>query len=267
MLQYRILGPLEATRGHHPCTPTAPRALATLALLVVRANHVVSLDTIIKELWNDQPPRSGATTAQTYVYQLRRLIDEAAGGTGKDVLVTKAPGYSLLAAPDEIDVFRFERLTAGAHTLMEANRPDLASVKLREALDLWSGPPLANVEVGPVLEGYVAALEEQRIHALNLRIEADLRLGRHHQMVAELRSLIVEHPYNEWYHSLLVFTLARVGRRHDALEAYARTHRVLSEDLGLAPCSELRRIQQDVLLGRQIEPPRSMTLSIEPRSA
>lgn len=268
MLQFRILGPLEVMNGDRSCAPTAPRTLATLALLIVRANHVVALETLIKELWNHHPPRSGATTAQTYVYQLRRLIDEETeGGTAKNVLVTRAPGYTLLVEPDQIDLVRFQRLTADAHGLLAADRPDLASEKLCRALDLWSGAPLANVDAGPVLEGHVAALEEQRMQALNLRIEADLRLGRHHQMVAELRSLIVEHPYNEWYHSLLVFTLGRVGRRHDALQAYARTRQVLSEDLGLSPSNELRRIQEAVLHDRQIEPPRPMAASTESRSA
>lgn len=268
MLQFRILGPLEVWNDRRSCAPTAPRALVTLALLIVRANHVVSLETIIKELWDDHPPRSGATTAQTYVYQLRRLIDDdVATGTGKDVLITKSPGYALLVDPEQIDLFRFQRLTSEAHRLMEIDRPDLAAGKLREALDMWPGPPLANVEPGPVLEGHVAALEEQRMQALNLRIEADLRLGRHHQMVAELRSLTVEYPYNEWYHSLLVFTLGRIGRRHEALEAYSRTCRVLSEELGLRPSNELRRIQEAVLHDWAIDPPHAMAASIESRSA
>ncbi|KIQ64691.1 hypothetical protein TR51_10845 [Kitasatospora griseola] len=267
MLSFRILGPLEVMNDHRSCAPTAPRTLATLALLLLRANHVVPLETIIKELWNDQPPRSGATTAQTYIYQLRRLIDEETGGDAKQVLVTRAPGYLLSVDPQQVDLFQFQRLTAEAQSLLEAGRPDQAGPKLRRALDLWSGPPLANVDAGPVLEGYVAALEEQRMQTLNLRIEADLRLGRHHQMVAELRALIVEHPYNEWYHSLLVFTLARIGRRHDALQAYARTRRVLSEELGLAPSHELRRIQQAVLHDHEIEPPQPIAPSIESRSA
>ena len=268
MLQFRILGPLEVWNDHRPCAPTAPRALATLALLLARTNHVVSLETIIKELWEDNPPRSGATTAQTYVYQLRRLIaGDRSSGTGKDVLITKPPGYALLVEPEQVDLTRFQRLTADAHRLMEADRPDLATVKLREALDMWPGPPLANVEPGPVLGGYIAALEEQRMQALNLRIGADLRLGRHHQMVAELRALTVEHPYNEWYHGLLVFTLGRIGRRHEALEAYSRTCRVLSEELGLRPSNELRRIQEAVLHDRAIDPLQSIGASISSRSA
>ncbi|MFI8997850.1 BTAD domain-containing putative transcriptional regulator [Streptomyces sp. NPDC053542] len=243
--------------------------LRTLALLLVRANHVVPLPTIVEELWGENPPRSAATTAQTYIYQLRRLVDDqAVAGPGKDFLATRAPGYVLRCAKERIDLFDFQRLTAEAQSLMDRDLPGPASVKLREALALWSGSPLANVETGPVLEGYLASLEEQRIRALNLRIEADLQLGRVHHLVEELRSLVVEHPYNEWYHSLLIFSLARVGRRHDAMQAYARTRRVLSQDLGLTPSRELLRIIQDVVLhDREERPPFPMPSSNEPRIA
>jgi SARP family transcriptional regulator, regulator of embCAB operon len=268
LLSFKVLGTLDVVNGRRVCGPTAPRALGTLALLVLRANYVVPISSIIEELWGDSPPRSAATTAQTYIYQLRRLIDEEdCPELGKDVLVTKAPGYVLRVDPDAIDLFQFQRLTTDAQAMLACGRPELAAPALRRALDMWSGAPLANVRTGPVLDGYVAALEEERIHALNLRIEADLRLGRLHELIPELQTLVAEHPYNEWYHGLLVFALARVGRRNDALSMYARTRRLLADELGLTPCSELQRMQEAVLKNRELRPPHPMASSTELRVA
>ncbi|WP_326771186.1 AfsR/SARP family transcriptional regulator (plasmid) [Streptomyces sp. NBC_01591] len=268
MLTFKLLGPLEILNGAHHCTPTAPRTLRTLALLVVRIHYVVPLSTIVEELWGDQPPRTASTTAQTYIYQLRRIVDEQGlPVSGKELLRTRAPGYVLHCPEERTDLLHFRRLTTRAQQLLAERQAEEASVLLRQALDLWRGAPLANVSVGPVLEGYLASLEEQRMWALNLRIEADLQLGRVHQLIEELRVLVVEFPYNEWYHSLLIFSLARVGRRRDALQAYERTRCVLSEELGLSPSAELRRVLQDaVLRDEDARPPRPMPSSIEPLS-
>jgi len=271
MLSFKVLGPLEVIHGTQYRTPTAPRVLTTLALLVVRANHVVGMNTLIDELWGDGPPRSAATTAQTYVYQLRRLIDDLeaadAGPAGKQVLLTVAPGYLLRVNPDQIDAHRFERLTAEGQRLLEEGRPARAAEVLRAALAMWDGAPLANVRGGRALSGFAAALHEQHGRALDLRITADLALGRHHQLVPELRALIAEHPFNEWYHSLLVFTLGSVGRRRDALDAYRNARRTLSEELGLEPSAELNRIQAAVLQNRTVSPPSGSTFSSDARTA
>ncbi|MGW4940912.1 AfsR/SARP family transcriptional regulator [Actinoplanes sp. NPDC004185] len=258
MLTVKILGSLEVTDGHRICGPTAPRTLSTLALLVVRANYVVPMSSIIEELWGAEPPRSASTTAQTYIYQLRRMIDEDGRDNSKQVLLTKAPGYVLRVDPDNIDLWRFRRLTAEGQEQFTAGRFDQAAATLRRALAMWTGSPLANVRNGPALDGYVAAMEEERIHALNVRIEADLRLGRLHELIPELQRLAVQHPYNEWYHGLLVFALAQIGRRNDALSAYARTRRVLADELGLLPGPELQRMQDDLLQNRQLYLPHPM---------
>lgn len=266
MLTFNLLGPLEVLNGTRTCTPTAPRTLRTLALLVVRMHYAVPLSTIVEELWGDRPPRTANTTAQTYIYQLRRIVDEQRLLiSGKELFRTRAPGYVLQCPAEQTDLFHFRQLTAEAQQLLTNRQAEESSVLLRRALDLWRGAPLANVSVGPVLEGYLASLEEQRMRALNLRIEADLQLGRVHQLVEELRALVVEFPYNEWYHSLLIFTLTRVGRRRDALKAYERTRSVLSEELGLSPSAELRRVLQGaVLRDEDIRPPRPMPSSNEP---
>jgi DNA-binding SARP family transcriptional activator len=119
--------------------------------------------------------------------------------------------------------------------------------------------PLANIRLGNILEGHAAELEERRHRALDLRIEADIRLGRYHELIAELRSLVAMNPYNEWYHSVLVSALARVGRRSDALDAFARARRILCQDLGLDPSTELCRIRDAVLEGAENPLPNSVT--------
>jgi DNA-binding SARP family transcriptional activator len=260
MISFKLLGTLEVMKGDSAVTPTAPRMLNTLALLLVRANHVVPVDTIVRELWGESPPRSAATTAQTYIYQLRRWMDdEGLAVDGKSPLITRAPGYALEVAPGQIDLTDFEKLLGAGQTLMRDGRAEDAAVKLRGALDLWSGPPLANVQLGQVLEGHSAALEEHRYRALDLRIEADIRLGHYRELIGELRTLVAMQPYHEWYHSVLVSALACVGRRHDALNAYQQARRILCEDLGLSPSPELCRIRDAVLDGAENPLPESIT--------
>ncbi|MEV0667867.1 BTAD domain-containing putative transcriptional regulator [Actinomadura luteofluorescens] len=269
MLRFKLLGPLEVVGGGGSAfAPTAPRVLNTLALLLVRADRVVPLETIIEELWGDDPPRSAARTAQTYVYQIRRWL--TAEGTpeeegrkdddrDRDVLLTRPPGYMLGVSPDQLDLSRFDRLLAKGRGLLQDGRSAEAVEPLCDALDLWTGPPLANVELGRVLESHAAALDEHRAHALNLRIEADLRLGRHRELIGELRSLVALKPYDEWYHTLLVCSLARSGRRYDALEAFHSARHILAEDLGLSPSPELNEVHAAVLQGEQPRTPLTCT--------
>ncbi|WP_205718471.1 AfsR/SARP family transcriptional regulator [Actinomadura sp. WMMA1423] len=262
MLRFKLLGPLEvAGGGGSAFAPTAPRVLNTLALLLVRADRVVPLDTIIEELWGDDPPRSAARTAQTYVYQIRRwLTSEAAAGRGdEDVLLTRPPGYMLRVSPEQLDLSRFDRLLSKGRGMLQDGRSAEAVEPLCDALDLWTGPPMANVELGRVLESHAAALDEHRAHALNLRIEADLRLGRHRELIGELRSLVALKPYDEWYHALLVCSLARSGRRYDALEAFHSARHILAEDLGLSPSPELSEVHAAVLQGEQPTTPLTCT--------
>ncbi|GGU09496.1 AfsR/SARP family transcriptional regulator [Actinomadura citrea] len=265
MLRFKLLGPLEVVGGGGSAfAPTAPRVLNTLALLLVRADRVVPLDTIIEELWGDDPPRSAARTAQTYVYQIRRWLTAEAtperdGDGDRDVLLTRPPGYMLGVSPEQLDLSRFDRLLARGRGLLQDGRSAEAVEPLCDALDLWTGPPLANVELGRVLESHAAALDEHRAHALNLRIEADLRLGRHRELIGELRSLVALKPYDEWYHALLVCALARSGRRYDALEAFHSARTILAEDLGLSPSPELNEVHAAVLQGEQPRTPLTCT--------
>jgi DNA-binding SARP family transcriptional activator len=258
MLRFKLLGPLDVVGDEDVTfTPTAPRVLNTLALLLIRAGHVVPLETIIEELWDEDPPRSAARTAQTYVYQIRRWLNEEAGGA-EEMLVTRPPGYLLRLDRGQLDVNDFEDLLDLGRSRLADDGPEEATRPLCEALSLWSGPALANIQLGRVLAGYATALEEQRNRALNLRIEADLRLGRHRELIGELRSLVTANPYDEWYHSLLVCALANAGRRYDALQAYRAARDILAEDLGLSPCPELCDVHAAVLHGDRPEIPLSI---------
>jgi SARP family transcriptional regulator, regulator of embCAB operon len=259
MISYDLLGRLEVRRGDILCTPTAPRVLNTLALLLVRVNHVVPAETIIEELWGDNPPRSAATTTQTYIYQLRCWMEEDLAGAG--ALVTRAPGYMLQLDRDLLDISIFERLVDEGQEHLRRDEAGPAAEKLRRALALWGGPPLSNVRLGSVLTAYVVALDELHNRALHLRIESDMRLGRHRELIGELRTLVTAQPYDEWYHSLLVFSLASAGRRRDAIQAYLSARKLLADELGLGPSAELSHAYEAVLHGETARMPYTLLAS------
>lgn len=248
MLKFQVLGPLEAIDGSHLCTPTPPKVRRVLALLLLRANQVVSMDALIEELWGEEPPLSAVGTAQTYIYQLRKILDphgtQAASG---EWLVTKPPGYLMRLAPSQLDAVDFETLSWQGRQMLDNGRPEQAAILLRRALDLWKGPGLANVRLGRLLEAHAVHLEEQRMRTLELRIQADAELGRHRELIGEMRSLVATHPLNEWLHGQLIVALSRSGRRGEALQAYQDLREVLSEQLGLDPQPELQRLQREVL--------------------
>ena len=248
MLQFQVLGPLEVFDGDRECTPTPPKVSRVLALLLLRANQVVSMDSLIEELWGEEPPLSAIGTAQTYIYQLRKFLDPRGEHSSRgEWLVTKAPGYLMRVSPNQLDASTFEALAWQGRAMLERGDPAQATQLLRRALDLWKGPALANVRLGSLLEAHAIHLEEQRMRVLELRIHADAELGRHREMIGEMRSLVASHPLNEWFHGQLIVALSRSGRRGEALQAYQDLRRTLSNQLGLDPQPELQRLHQEVL--------------------
>ncbi|MFI0421594.1 BTAD domain-containing putative transcriptional regulator [Spongiactinospora sp. 9N601] len=241
---------MEVMHDGRACTPSAPKVRQVLALLLVSANRLVLVDSIIQELWGNNPPKSALTTTQTYIYHLRSLIErERLSGTGRELLVTKPFGYTLLLDQDQLDQGRFDRLVTQAAGLLRQGRYEAASADLREALALWQGPPLANVTQGPLLRSHVVHLADRRTHAMELRIEADLHLGRHRDLIGELRSLIAENPLHEWLHAQLVNVLSQAGRRAEALAAFQNLREILARELGLDPSPAVQRLHREVLLG------------------
>jgi DNA-binding SARP family transcriptional activator len=246
-MEFRILGPVEVRDGDRLLPVDAPKQRALLVALLLDANHVLSTEQLIDRLWGQQPPRSARVTLQNYVHRLRAALRPAGGDGRQDRLVTLRPGYLLRVGPGELDLHRFQQLVEDGRAAAAAGRFAVAADRLRTALGLWRGPALAGVALGPAQEADAAHLEQLRMHALEQRIEADLALGRHHDLVDELRALIAEQPLREHTHAQLMLALYRCGRRAEALDAYQQARRSLVEELGLEPGDQLQDLQRAIL--------------------
>ncbi|MET9736508.1 AfsR/SARP family transcriptional regulator [Streptomyces sp. NPDC006458] len=258
-MRIEVLGVLDVRENEVSITPTAPKPRQVLALLALHADQVVPVSALIDELWAGQPPRSARTTLQTYVLQLRDLITVALeketpgepGGavrTAKDVLVTSPGGYMLVSSGGTSDVKEFDRLAGMGYRAMDAGDFKDAARLLRDALALWTGSAFADVQTGAQLEMEAQRLEESRLCALDQRIEADLRLGRHRELLAELTVLTRRYRTHENLHAQFMLALHRSGRRGEALDVYHRLRSTLVRDLGLEPSARLRRLQQSILV-------------------
>src|SRR3954462_2754098 len=233
--EFRLLGPLEAAEGGRPLVLGGAKQRGLLAVLLLHANQAVSSDRLIDQLWGESPPATAGKIVQVYVSRLRKQLGEAR-------LLTRPPGYLLRVDPGELDLARFERLVA------EAREEDAAAAgaKLRVALALWRGPPLADLAYERFAQAEIVRLEELRWAALELRIDADLATGRAPELVGELESLIAAHPLRERLRGQPMLALYRCSRQAEALEAYRRARRDLAEGLGLEPGDERRRLEQAV---------------------
>ncbi|MFH9263235.1 MULTISPECIES: AfsR/SARP family transcriptional regulator [unclassified Streptomyces] len=250
-MDIRVLGPLTAQEQGVSVVPTAAKPRQILALLALQSDRVVTVPTLMEEIWGEGIPRSAATTLQTYVLQLRRkiaaaLVDDPAREP-KSVLVTRHGGYLLQVQPGQVDVQEFEELIVGGRAAHQAEDHRTASDLLGRALALWQGPALVDVRVGTVLELEVLRLEGERMAALEMRLESDLALGRHLEVVPELRVLMARHPMHENFCAQLMIALHRSGAAWRALEAYQKLRDTLVEELGLEPSPRLRRLHQSVL--------------------
>jgi YVTN family beta-propeller protein len=246
--EFGILGPLEVWRAGRAVPLGGPRQRAVLALLLLEANRVVSMDRLAEDVWGGDPPEGWATTLQTYVFHLRRALEpDRARGAAGGVLVTRDRGYVLRVDREQLDAARFrDGLTAGRAAL-EAGRCAEAAQTLRQALDLWRGPVFADLADYAFIRPEAARLEELRLAALEARIEADLTLGRPDAVTAELEQLAGEHPLREQLHVQLMLALYRCGRQAEALAAYRRVRDLLAGELGIDPGEPLRRLHASVL--------------------
>lgn len=257
VMRVGLLGPLTLRRGPALITPSAPKLRQVLSLLVLQANSVTRVDQLVEELWEESPPPSALTTVQTYIYQLRKLLklaDKAGPMTGRGrpdeypVLLSHPGGYILqLRALTDIDAFLFEQLAERGRAELLSGQVSAAADTLRIALGLWRGGVLEGVSTGPLLYAQVARLEERQRTVLGLRIEADLKLGRHQEITGELASLVSAEPTREDFSAKLMLALYRCGRRADALQVYQRIRNTLVEELGLDPAAELQRLHQLML--------------------
>ena len=238
-MQYRILGPIEVEGDGGQLSLRGKKPNALLALLLLRRNEPVPTELLIEELWGDKAPATAANTLQVYVSQLRKLVGER--------LTREGSAYRLRVDPDELDAERFERLAEEGDAVLRRRSFRDAAELLGQALALWRGPALADVRYDAFAQGEIARLEELRLAANENRIEAELGLGRHDQVIGELEALIAEQPSRERLRSLHMLALYRAGRQADALEAYQRARQTLLDQLGLEPGPELRDLEQAIL--------------------
>jgi YVTN family beta-propeller protein len=244
VLDYRILGPLEVSADGRVIEVGGAKPRALLVILLLRANESVPRDVLVHELWGEQPPASAQHSLEVYVSRLRKSLN---GAADRSVLVTRPGAYCLQVAEGELDARRFERLVEKGRAALAGNAPDQAAASLRAALELWRGQVLADLAngLGPRVEA--VRLEELRLSAIEDRIEADLALGRHADVVGELEALVAVHPLRERLHSQLMTALYQGGRQAEALEAYQAARRTLIEELGLEPGPELRKLEGRIL--------------------
>ncbi len=247
----RVLGQLAVRAGTSVGCLTAPKPRKVLALLLVRANLVVSIDTLSRELWSDEPPASAQTTLQTYVLQVRRMLAQTLGlsseEVARDVLVTTADGYLMRVQPGELDLHEYERLAAQGRAALAEREDAVASRLLSQALQLWQDSALVDVRLGPVLTVEAGQLEESRLATCKLRFDAELRLDRHHAVLCELSGLAAQHPLHEDLQAQYMVALYRAGRRTDALNAFHRLRATLLEDVGLEPSRRIHSLQRAIL--------------------
>jgi predicted ATPase/DNA-binding SARP family transcriptional activator len=247
-LDFRLLGPLEVWAGGEPMPLGGAKQRATLAVLLVHANEPVSTDWLIDALWGERQPGTAKTALQGYITGLRRLLEpsrkkRAAG----EVLVTTPAGYVLQVAEGALDRDRFEALVAQGREALAAGRPGQAVELCRSALALWRGPALAEFAYDSWAQAEAERLDELRRVSLEERIEAELELGHHAELVGELEALVAEQPLRERPRRLLMLALYRAGRQADALAAYQDARGALVEELGIDPSSELRELQAAIL--------------------
>jgi predicted ATPase/DNA-binding SARP family transcriptional activator len=265
---FGVLGPLELRVAGESVPVGGPKQRALLALLVLRANEVFPRDELVEELWLGNPPSTAVNALQGYVSDLRQAFAAVKNpGFGPDRLVTRAPGYVLRVDPGELDLDVFERLASEARRDLDDQRAAAAAPKLRAALDLWRGPPLAEFS-SELLHAERLRLEELRLAALEDRIDADLALGPHVEIVGELTGLVAEHPLRERLRGQLMVALYHAGRQADALDVYWNTRRVLVEELGIEPSVTLQRLHQAILrqdpsLEPALAPPRAAARRVD----
>jgi YVTN family beta-propeller protein len=248
-LEFRILGPLEAEENGRLLALGGARQRALLALLLLHANVVIPRDRLIGELWGERAPETAATALQGYISGLRKAL-------GAERILTRGRGYLLVVERGALDLGYFEQLAREGRAALVAGDARRASAKLSEALALWRGTPLGDLDSAPVAHAESQRLEELRSRALEDKFEAELALGHHAEIIAEVEAAAARHPLRESLRGQLMLTLYRCGRQADALEAYQDVRRLLVGELGLEPGTALVNLEQAILRhDPALEPP------------
>jgi SARP family transcriptional regulator, regulator of embCAB operon len=249
----KLLGSMEASIGGVSFVPTASKQRQLLAILALNAGRTVPVSVLMEEIWGPRPPRSAATTLHTYIGKLRRELELALRGDAqhcaKDILVTDQIGYRLNVPQRDVDTCRYEQLAGLGRSAADESDHLTAARTLQAALDLWRGSALSDIAAGPQLMIDVVRLEESRLADLDLRIEADLCLGRHRKLLGELAALCARYPMSENFYAHYMLALYRSGRQWRALEVFQRLRSTMVNQLGVDPSAKLRQLQQAILCG------------------
>jgi len=244
-MEFRILGPLEVVEGDRqiPLGGRKPRAL--LAMLILRRRQIVSVDELIEALWGDEPPKTADHSVQVYVSVLRKALGGSSDGS--TLVVRRDPGYTLDVPDTATDLQRFEGLRARGRASLEVGEPARASTLLAEALGVWRGATLADFAYDDFARGEIERLEELRLATLEDRLDADLALGRHGELIPELRALVDEHPTRERLRADLMLALYRSGRQPESVEVFHAGRALLGEEYGLDPSAQLVELASAIL--------------------
>ncbi|MFC4049283.1 BTAD domain-containing putative transcriptional regulator [Actinomadura syzygii] len=245
-MRYEILGSLRVVDEEKTLVINARKMEVLLTTLLIRAGEVVSLDQLVTEIWNHNPPKRATDALYVYIYQLRKLLTRP--GRAETPIVTRAPGYVLCPRDHEFDFWQFQQLVNEGRDAARANRPEQAATALGAALDLCRGPILPELRDGPIIAGFVTWLEELRLECTEWFVESNLALGRHREMVRFLYGLVGEQPLHEAFYRQLMQALYHSERRADALKVYQMARKTLQDELGLEPGRALRELQQRILL-------------------
>lgn len=242
-VEFRILGPLEVIEDGNPVALGTLKERLVLAVLLLHANEFVSRERLIDDLWADAPPPTAHKAVNVYLSKVRKALSVA----GADLIATASGGYRLRVEPETLDAGRMELLVASARECVSKGELERAADRFREALSLWRGPTLAGLQLESRGRDEVARLDDLRLTVLMDRIECDLALGRHEQVLGELSLLVREHPLRERLRAQQMLALYRADRQADALKAYTEARQTLVDDLGIEPSEALQRLQQAIL--------------------
>jgi DNA-binding SARP family transcriptional activator len=246
-MDFRLLGPLEASNEGRALALGGSKQRALLALLLLHANETLSTERLIDDLWGEDPPATAVKTVQVHVHRLRKALAAEGNSTGSDLLVTRENGYELRVDPERIDLWRFERLVREGTSALAAGDPQAAAAALERGLDLWRGEPLCELADEPFVRRAVDRLADHKVEATERLIEAKLALGRHAEVLGELGTLISAYPYRERLRAQLMLALYRCERQADALQAYQEARKALVEELGIEPGERLRELERAIL--------------------
>ncbi|MBM4792837.1 AfsR/SARP family transcriptional regulator [Streptomyces sioyaensis] len=269
-MEFSVLGSFAMRDGGKSYLPSAPKTRQLLALFVLHSNEPVSLATCLEELWGNRVPRSAVQSLHTRVLHIRRaLAGSVSVGSqekAKQLLVTQHRGHLLRVAPGSLDLHELDRHVQESRRAQKAGDDLGVSSALRSALSMWRGTALSDIHAGPILQARVNGLEEFRLTLLEQCIEAELRLGMHHDLVSELGRLVAEHSAHENFHAQYMLALYRSGRAAQALDTYHALRETLNDELGIEPTPKLRELQTAILTANPIlnvSPPQGRGLSLD----